>query len=102
MLFYTQDRTGILTTPADVITWQAWHPGYVAYYVYRLGERVNRARAQQFVVGRTQDVAAMTDPRLRDWIKTNRIELINFRDALHGTREFQNHHKAIGSDLAMA
>jgi predicted glycoside hydrolase/deacetylase ChbG (UPF0249 family) len=101
VLFYTQDRSGILNYPPDVITWQAWHPGYVDYYVYRLGERVNRARAQQFVVGRTQDVAAMTDPRLKNWIKQNNIELVNFRDALYGTNEYQNHLKAIGSDLCM-
>lgn len=100
--FYTEDRSGILKQPNDVISWQAWHPGYVDYYVYRLGERASRARAQQFVVGRTQDVAAMCDPRLRDWVKSNAIALINFRDALHGTNEFQNHLASIGSDLAMA
>jgi len=101
VLFYTEDRSGILKYPPDVITWQAWHPGYVDYYVYRLGERVNRARAQQFVIGRTQDVAAMTDPRLRNWIKQNNIELVNFRDALYATNEYQNHLKTIGSDLCM-
>jgi predicted glycoside hydrolase/deacetylase ChbG (UPF0249 family) len=101
VLFYTEDRSGILKTPADWITWQAWHPGYVDYYVYRLGERVNRARAQQFVVGRTQDVAALCDPRLRNWITQNHIELVNFRDALYGTREFQNHLRLTGSDLAI-
>ena len=102
VLFYTEDRAGILKYPIDVVTWQAWHPGYVDYYVYRLGERVNRARAQQFVVGRTQDVAALTDVRLKNWIKQNRIELVNFRDALYGTREYQNHLRVSGSDLAVA
>lgn len=101
VLFYTQDRAGILKYPADVICWQAWHPGYVDYYTYRLGERVNRARAQQFVVGRTQDVAALCDPRLKQWIRQNRIELVNFRDALYGTNEFQNHLRAAGSELYM-
>jgi predicted glycoside hydrolase/deacetylase ChbG (UPF0249 family) len=99
VLFYTEDRAGILKYPPDVITWQAWHPGYVDYYVYRLGERVNRARAQQFVVGRTQDVAALCDVRLKSWIKEHRIELVNFRDALYGTREYQNHLRTVGSDL---
>jgi predicted glycoside hydrolase/deacetylase ChbG (UPF0249 family) len=101
VLFYTEDRSGILKYPSDWITWQAWHPGYLDYYAYRLGERVNRARAQQFVVSRVQDVAAMTDPRLRNWIKQNNIELVNFRDALYGTNEYQNHLKATGSDLSM-
>jgi predicted glycoside hydrolase/deacetylase ChbG (UPF0249 family) len=101
VLYYTEDRFGILKTPMDVITWQAWHPGYVDYYVYRTGERTNRARAQEFVVGRAQDVAAMIDPRLKNWIKENKIELVSFRDALYGSNEYQNHLKAIGSDLRM-
>jgi predicted glycoside hydrolase/deacetylase ChbG (UPF0249 family) len=100
--FYTEDRSGILKEPTDVVSWQAWHPGYVDYYVYRTGERVARPRAQQFVVGRTQDVAAMTSPVLRAWIKQNGIELISFRDALYGTRDIQNHLAAVGSDLAFA
>jgi predicted glycoside hydrolase/deacetylase ChbG (UPF0249 family) len=102
VLFYTEDRAGILKYPADMVFVQAWHPGYVDYYVYRLGERVNRARAQQFVVGRTQDVAALCDVRLRNWMKEHRIELVNFRDALYGTREFQNHLRNVGSDLAIS
>lgn len=101
VLFYTEDRAGILNYPEDVIARQSWHPGYVDYYVYRLGERANRARAQQFVVGRTQDVAALCDIRLKNWIKENRIELVNTRDALYGSREYQNHLKLIGSDLAI-
>jgi predicted glycoside hydrolase/deacetylase ChbG (UPF0249 family) len=101
VLFYTEDRAGILKYPEDVIARQSWHPGYVDYYVYRLGERGNRARAQQFVVGRTQDVEALCDVRLRNWIKENNIELVNGRDALYGTREYQNHLKLIGSDLAI-
>jgi predicted glycoside hydrolase/deacetylase ChbG (UPF0249 family) len=101
VLFYTEDRSGILDYPKDVVTWQAWHPGYVDYYVYRLGERYPRPRAQQFVVGRTQDVAAMTDPRLRTWLKANDIELVNFRDALYGSNDYQRHLRAIHSDLAI-
>ena len=100
--FFTEDQAGILKAPTDTIFWQAWHPGYVDYYIYRLGERYPRARAQQFVIGRTQDVAAMTSPVVKAWIKTNIIELINFRDALYGTADYQNHLKSIGSDLAVA
>ncbi|MBN2480831.1 MAG: ChbG/HpnK family deacetylase [Bacteroidales bacterium] len=101
VLFYTEDRAGILNYPDDVIAEQSWHPGYVDYFVYRLGERGNRARAQQFVVGRVQDVAALCDVRLKNWIKENNIELINLRDALYGTNEYQNHLRLIGSDLAI-
>ncbi len=28
---------------------------------------------------------------MKKWIKENNIELINFRDALYGTHEYQNH-----------
>lgn len=101
VLFYTEDRAGILKYPEGTVARQSWHPGYVDYYVYRLGERANRARAQQFVIGRTQDVAALCDDRLKNWIKQNLIELVNTRDALYGTREYQNHLRLIGSDLAM-
>ena len=101
VLYYTQDRGHLLDYPDDVILEQSWHPGYVDYYVYRLGERGKRPRAQQFVVGRVQDVAALCDGRLRDWIREHRIELVNFRDALYGTREFQNHLRQTGSDLAV-
>ena len=101
VLYYTEDRANLLKNPDDVIVQQAWHPGYVDYYTYRLGERANRPRAQQFVIGRTQDVAAMCDVRLRDWIKKNRIELVNSHDALYGTREYQNHLRLTGSDLAI-
>lgn len=101
VLFYTEDRAGILNYPKDVIITQSWHPGYVDYYVYRLGERGRRARAQQFVVGRVQDVAALCDERLRRWIMENSIELVNFRDALYGTREYQNHLRLCGSSLAV-
>ncbi len=101
VLFYTEDRVGILDYPPDYVFAQAWHPGYVDYYTYRLGERANRPRAQQFVVGRTQDVAAMCDPRLKNWIKQNRIELVSFRDAMYGRSDYQDHLKVIGSDLYM-
>jgi predicted glycoside hydrolase/deacetylase ChbG (UPF0249 family) len=101
VLFYTEDRAGILKYPDDMVFVQPWHPGYVDYYVYRLGERVNRARAQQFVVGRTQDVSALCDVRLKSWIRENHIELVNLRDALYGTRAYQNHLRTVGSDLAI-
>lgn len=97
--YFTEDRAGILKMPNDITVQQAFHPGYVDYWVYRLGERSRRTRAQQFVVGRTQDVHAMTSPVLRAWFKEHKIELVNSRDVLFGTREFQNHLHEIGSDL---
>lgn len=101
VLYYTEDRAGILKYPDDIIIEQSWHPGYLDYYVYRLGERNNRDRARQFTVGRVQDVEALCSERLRNWIKKHRIELINFRDALYETREYQNYLKNTGSNICM-
>lgn len=101
VLYYTEDRAGILNMPDDVTVEQSWHPGYLDYFVYRLGERMNRPRARQFTVARCQDVAALCDRRLFDWIREHRIELVNFRDALYGTHEYQEHLKAIGSELCL-
>ena len=43
----------------------------------------------------------MTDDRLRNWIKANNIELVNQRDGLFGTTEFQDHLRAVKSPLAL-
>lgn len=40
-------------------------------------------------------------PDLRRWIRQNRIELTNHRDALFGTCEYQNRLRFLGSDLYM-
>lgn len=97
--YYTEDRAGILGFPDEVIIEQSWHPGYLDYHVYRLGERNYRDRTRQFTVARVQDVAALCSVRLKAWVKANHIELISFRDALYGTREYQNHLRNAGSDL---
>jgi chitin disaccharide deacetylase len=76
-----------------------YHPGYLDYFVYRLGDYGSTAK--NFLLIRLQDVESLCSDRLKNWIKENRIELSNFRDALYGTREYQNHLKAIGSDLCM-
>jgi len=48
-----------------------------------------------------QDSWAMRDVRLKNWIKQNNIELVSYHDALYGANNYQNHLKAIGSDLCM-
>lgn len=101
VLYYTEDRAGILNFPDDSVVEQSWHPGYMDYFVYRLGERMNRPRARAFTAARCQDVSALCDQRLFDWVKENHIELCSFRDALYGTHEYQQHLKDIGSDLCM-
>ncbi len=101
VLYYTEDRAHLLDYPDDTVVEQSWHPGYVDYYVYRLGERAHRARARQVVIGRVQDVAALCSDRLRAWVLEHRIELVNFRDALYGTCDYQNHLRVTGSSLYM-
>lgn len=97
--YYSEDRSGLLSrTEFDVVT-QSWHPGYVDYYMYQLGDQ-GPAR-NKFTVIRTKDVEALTSERMKGWIRDNRIELVNFKDALYGTRGYQNHLKFIGSDLYM-
>lgn len=95
--YYTEDPDHLLDLPDDVIVEQSWHPGYVDYYVYKQGDY--GPRAHYFTAVRTEDVAALTSDRLRNWIKEKKIELINFHDALYGTNEYQNYLRVTGSDL---
>ncbi len=95
--YYTEDPDHLLDLPDDCIVEQSWHPGYVDFFVYKEGEQSPRAKL--FTAIRTQDVAALTSPVLRDWVKAHGIELVNFRDALYGTREYQNHLRCTGSEL---
>lgn len=95
--YYTDDPDHLLGLPDDVIVEQSWHPGFVDYFVYKQGDYGPRAR--YFTSVRTQDVEALTSDRLKAWICAHKIELINFRDALYGTREYQNHLRSIDSPL---
>jgi len=76
-----------------------FHPGCVDYYVARLGDYGPNMR--YYTLSRTYDIEGLCSKRLHDWIKANRIELCNLRDALFGTHEYQNHLRHIGSDLAV-
>ena len=95
--YYTEDRGGMNDLPGDAIAGQAWHPGWVDYYMCREGDRGPNAR--NFLECRPLDAHALCSEELKSWIRENRIELMSFRDALYGTREFQAHLKEIGSDL---
>lgn len=85
---YYLDNSDRMLERNIVIT--AWHPGYLDDYI--LSE-------SSFTEARPIDVKALCSPVLRQWIRDNQVELINFRDALFGTRQYQNHLKQIGSDL---
>lgn len=97
--FYVEDESGLLKIHDGSITVHPWHPGYVDYFVYRCGD--HSAAAPVFKGIRTVDVHALCSPEVKRWIRENGVELINMRDALYGTREYQNHLRAMGSPLAI-
>ena len=72
----------------------AYHPGYLDPYVYddsHLG----------FMLARLLDVKWLCSDEIKEWIIENRIELVNHRDAIYGSHEYQNHLKAVGSPLCV-
>ena len=97
--FYAEDWFRMNDLPEDAILAHTWHPGWLDWYVYALGDPSELNK--NFRLARVKDVESLTSDRFKTWIKENRIELINYRDALYGTNEYQNHLKLIGSDLCM-
>ena len=80
---------------AHKVSVQPWHPGYVDEFVRIVYDNplLNACRPV--------DLYSLCSERVKQWIREEKVELVNFRDAIHGTREYQNHLKAIGSDLAI-
>lgn len=87
--YYTQDQGDILNKE---IALTAWHPGNLDTYIL-MESRMKECRVQ--------DIVALCSDDLKQWIIDNKVELINHRDALYGTNEYQNHLKAINSSLYM-
>ena len=82
----------IMEMPIDdsVIYMRSQHPGYLDDYV--LAE-------SSCTIPRVKDVEALCSPELKAWIIKNRIELVNHRDVLYGSSEYQDHLKDINSPL---
>jgi len=97
--YYTEDHGRMCDYPKEYICGQAWHPGYVDYYMCRCGDRGPNAR--KFLECRPLDTHALCSKEIKTWIKENQIELINFTDALYGRQDFQNHLRNIGSELCI-
>ena len=97
--YYIDDRQAMGDYPADAVLEQSWHPGYPDWYVYHLGDQGPNAR--NFILARIMDVEALTSDRLKQWVIDNKIELVNFRDALYGTCDYQRHLYNVGSPLCM-
>ncbi len=47
------------------------------------------------------DIKAMCDPKLKQWIIENKVELVNIKDALYGSQDYQNYLHSIHSRLYM-
>ncbi len=93
--FHLYDPLGCIMetdTNTDRTYLRSQHPGYLDSYVLE---------ESSCNIHRVRDVTVMCSPVLKQWIKDNHIELINIRDALYGTHEYQNHLRSIGSDLAI-
>lgn len=75
----------------DAVVMLALHPGYLDSYI--LAEST-------CTIARVKDVEAICSPVLKEWVRSNHIELVNQRDAIFGTRDYQNHLDVIHSDLA--
>lgn len=67
-----------------------WHPGYCDDYI--LAE-------SSCNIHRCKELQAVLSKEFKQWIIDNKIELINQRDAIYGTNEFQDHLKEINSPL---
>ena len=59
---------------------------------------LNKELYRKFFMNRNELQACMSE-EYKNWIIENKIELVNQRDVLYGTNEFQDHLKAIGSPL---
>ncbi len=92
------NREGLKKLDPDGVSVLVFHPGYLDEFVHKKGDSGKFAR--NFLLSRLADVEGLCSDRLKAWVRENGIELVSFRDALYGTHDYQNHLKAIGSDLA--
>jgi len=96
---WTDDECGLANLPEDATAFFFMHPGYIDYYVCREGSQT--PYAWNYLATRAIEVQALCSEELKNWVRENKVEMVNFRDALYGTNEYQNHLRAIGSDLCM-
>ena len=82
--------TGLRWTEEEEVFFYGWHPGYCDDHI--MAESTCNLH-------RCKELEAVTSQAMKDWIIENKIELVNQRDVLYGTSEFQDHLKAIGSPL---
>ena len=66
------------------------HPGYLDEHIY-LESRCN--------IHRLEELRGCIHPDVKKWIIDNKIELLNQRDVMTGSHEYQDHLREIGSPL---
>ena len=85
-----ENMTALEWTDKEEIYFYGYHPGYCDDHILAESTcNIHRVRELQ---------CALSD-EYKQWIIDNKIELVNFRDAINGTSEFQDHLKEIGSPL---
>ncbi len=97
--YYTKDLGKMSDLDEDCICGQAWHPGFVDYYMCREGDKGPKAR--NFIECRPIDMHALCSKEIFDWLIDNDIELVSFTDALYDKQNFQNHLRNINSKLCV-
>ncbi|MBQ1877763.1 MAG: ChbG/HpnK family deacetylase [Erysipelotrichaceae bacterium] len=74
----------------EQICWTNGHTGYLDDYIMQ---------ESSATIHRVEELRGCCDPETKKWIIDNKIELCNFRDALLGTHEYQDHLKEINSPM---
>ena len=74
----------------EEIYFYGWHPGFLDGHILK---------ESTSCIHRVREYNDALSDEYKQWIIDNHVELINFRDALYGTNEFQDHLKAIDSPL---
>lgn len=77
--YYVNDEGNIIDKK---IALTAWHPGFLDDYIQN---------ESSMTEPRVIDIKALCSAELKKWVIENRVELINTRDALYGTKEYQNY-----------
>lgn len=95
--YFTEDPSHILDYGDDEVVMFALHPGNVDYFMEFQGDY--GPGAPYYLLTRPIDTHCLCSEALRAWVRENNVELVNFHDALYGTRQYQVHLKHIGSDL---
>ena len=82
--------TSLKWTEKEEVYFYGWHPGYCDDHI--MAESTCNLH-------RCKELEACCSEEMKQWIIENHIELVNQRDVLYGTNEFQDHLKEINSPL---